>query len=318
MARPGLLNHPKFRTYCRLLGEPRPHALGYLELLWAAAYECGDPAIGDGQAVEATAEYPGVPGKLVEALCECGGDDRAGLIEVIEDRPGKYQVHDLFDHAPRYVYDRAEREAQRRVKGLTLTDVRRAAGQRGGVASGAARREAGAKQTGSKSKQIEPLASSNGAHRSKIEAKPKRGATVQQNEANRSKHEANGATPAPCNTTYYRAESAAPPSARTDSAPDFDAFWDAYPKRNGRRAGKQSCLKLWRQLKADERALVVKAAGNYAASQAARDGFARDPERFLKASWWRDWIESAGASEAQRVPSAADLAAWNPTGGCAR
>ena len=120
MARPGLAVNVKFRKAVRLLGEPRPHVRGYLEMLWETAYENGEPIIGDADAVEAAAEYPGEPGKLFDALMHCGGDGRAGFIEESSESPGQYQVHDLFDHAPDYVRKRRTRELERKDKGRRL------------------------------------------------------------------------------------------------------------------------------------------------------------------------------------------------------
>lgn len=133
MARPGLDRHVKFRRLVRILGEPRPHVRGYLELLWETAYENGQPVIGDTEAVEAAAEYPGEPGRLCDALLSCGGTGRVGFIEIATDvtdcdgtsvtsvaqpshpsSPVMFQVHDLFDHCPEYVTSRASREDERR------------------------------------------------------------------------------------------------------------------------------------------------------------------------------------------------------------
>ena len=73
--------------------------LGYMEFLWAVAYENGNPVIGDADDIEAAAEFPGERGKLTEALaCGTGG---AGLIEECPDRPGCFEIRDLYDHAPR-------------------------------------------------------------------------------------------------------------------------------------------------------------------------------------------------------------------------
>jgi|GEM_PF-1566178 len=114
MARPGLDKHVKFRRLVRILQEPEPHVRGYLELVWEVGYENGDPVLGDEEAVEAAAKYPGEPGKLFQALMACGGKDRAGFIEQVPDEPGLFQIHDLYDHAPEYVASRAAREAERR------------------------------------------------------------------------------------------------------------------------------------------------------------------------------------------------------------
>ena len=76
-------------------------------MLWEVSYETGNPVIGDAEAVEAAAEYPGEPGKLCAALLDCGGgSDRAGFLEVVPGQPGVFQVHDLWDHCPDYVRKR--------------------------------------------------------------------------------------------------------------------------------------------------------------------------------------------------------------------
>lgn len=116
MGRPGLDKNVKFRRLVRMLDEPRPHIRGYLELLWEVAYECGDPVIGDPEAVEAAAEYPGEAGKLFAALRDCGGEGRAGFVEAVPGESGIYQVHDLIDHAPEYVKKRRAREEERKDK----------------------------------------------------------------------------------------------------------------------------------------------------------------------------------------------------------
>lgn len=113
MARPGLDKHVKFRKLVRILNEPEPHVRGYLETLWEVAYEHGDPVIGDAEAIEAAAKYPGAPGKLFSALLTCGGTNRAGFIEAT-DHPDEYQIHDLLDHAPDYVKKRQKRENERK------------------------------------------------------------------------------------------------------------------------------------------------------------------------------------------------------------
>jgi hypothetical protein len=125
MARPTLFAHQKFRRLAHMLGAPDPHVTGYLELMWHVAYESGNPRLGDATDVELAAKWPGEPGKLCDAMLRCGGDGRAGFIEEDPDRPGTFQIHDLFDHAPDYVRKRGEREAERVRLGKTLSDRRR-------------------------------------------------------------------------------------------------------------------------------------------------------------------------------------------------
>lgn len=71
----------------------------------------------------------------------------------------------------------------------------------------------------------------------------------------------------------------------------FEEFWLAYPANDkGRKRGKRATCALWRKVPVDDRADLLKAAQNYAKEQL---DFIRDPERFLKQDWWRDWIEPA-------------------------
>ena len=98
--------------------------------------------------------------------------------------------------------------------------------------------------------------------------------------------------------------------------PEFQEFWNAYPNRDGRKRGKQSTLTFWKAIPAADREDLLTATANYAEASRAPEAFIRDPERFLKAGWWRDWIEAPEASEiGSRVPTDEDLANWNPTDG---
>lgn len=117
MARPGLSKHRKFKRLVKMLGEPMPHVRGYLELLWEVGYENGDPFIGDASDVALSCEFPGRPKRITDALLRCGGEGRAGFIEEAESHPGKYQIHDLFHHAPEYVLKRLKRENERQKRG---------------------------------------------------------------------------------------------------------------------------------------------------------------------------------------------------------
>lgn len=76
------------------------------------------------------------------------------------------------------------------------------------------------------------------------------------------------------------------------SYPDsFEEFWNAYPNRGGRKRGKHKTFSLWKLVPAANRQSVVQAATAYAASRESQEGYARDPERFFKDNWWRDWLE---------------------------
>jgi hypothetical protein len=79
---------------------------------------------------------------------------------------------------------------------------------------------------------------------------------------------------------------------------DFDSFWKAYPKRTGKKRGKEKAFRLWKaSVLAADRQTIIEAATNYANSDEAKRDFARDAERFLAADWWRDWITPAEPQE---------------------
>lgn len=94
-----------------------------------------------------------------------------------------------------------------------------------------------------------------------------------------------------------------PPETAKSYPEEFEAFWEAYPhNRDGRKRGKQESFAEWkRSVLATERQTAVAAAKNYAASPSVRDGFTRDPKRFLKGGFWRDFIEAAGATNGNRT-----------------
>lgn len=70
----------------------------------------------------------------------------------------------------------------------------------------------------------------------------------------------------------------------------FEIFWHSYPTRNGQKVGKSATLKLYNKLKNGERELLLQATKNYADSKTVKDGFAKDPQRFLRDNFWKDWI----------------------------
>ncbi len=136
VARPGLMDHRKFRRLVALLGVGSAQVRGHLEMLWDSAYQNGDPYIGDQTDVELAAGWLGDPGVLCKALVECGGVG-PGFIDQRPDEP-TFDVHDLFDHAPEYVKSRWRMERKRRDAGArvrkerdTLETVRNSSEQNG-------------------------------------------------------------------------------------------------------------------------------------------------------------------------------------------
>ena len=101
MAKAELIYHRKFTRLLRLLGEPRPPVIGYLELLWLRGYQTGNPVVGDALDVEAAAEFGGEPGTFARAAEDAGFIDR--------NADGTFSIHDLYEHAPDYVKKRMAR-----------------------------------------------------------------------------------------------------------------------------------------------------------------------------------------------------------------
>lgn len=75
---------------------------------------------------------------------------------------------------------------------------------------------------------------------------------------------------------------------------DFERFWKLYPARRGKKVGKGAAYSKWKSLGEESRAEIVRATVNYSRSDLARSGYARDPQRFLQARYWEDWLEDPG------------------------
>jgi len=78
-----------------------------------------------------------------------------------------------------------------------------------------------------------------------------------------------------------------------DYATFSEKWWQAYPSRNGKKVGKKESIIYLKSLKLsqEDQNLLLTATGNYSKSKIAIDGYAKDPVRFLKKDFWRDWIE---------------------------
>lgn len=75
----------------------------------------------------------------------------------------------------------------------------------------------------------------------------------------------------------------------------FELFWGAYPKRNGRRVGKKAAYERFMVLSEQDKLAAIQAAQHYADSLTPNGSsfvpYARDPERFLKNDYWREYLE---------------------------
>ena len=72
----------------------------------------------------------------------------------------------------------------------------------------------------------------------------------------------------------------------------FDKFLASYPSRNGKKSTKEESKEYFlRHIKPKDIPSLLLATENYANSRMARGNYAKDPIRFLKKNYWRDWIE---------------------------
>jgi hypothetical protein len=115
LARPGLTGHRKFKRLAKAVGSAIV-ARGCLELLWDHCYETGEDYVGTAEDIEAIVGWDGENGALTRALAEAGAPG-SGFIDAVEasdaSAVARYQVHDLWHHAPDYVRKRRERELAR-------------------------------------------------------------------------------------------------------------------------------------------------------------------------------------------------------------
>jgi phage replication O-like protein O len=92
-----------------------------------------------------------------------------------------------------------------------------------------------------------------------------------------------------------------------DSTDLFTKFWESYPKRNGKRIGKDECFKRFMLLSIGEQEQVVTASKHYFNSKVGQGGFAVDPIRFFKSrdypnGLWREWQEPESTAFTPNAP----------------
>lgn len=83
-------------------------------------------------------------------------------------------------------------------------------------------------------------------------------------------------------------------------APAFDAFWNQYPRRDGKRVGRGKAEALWAKLTDDDKRLVLVAVGHYQAACAA-GRWPMDAERWLRDrdGWAVEWQTPAAPRTGQ-------------------
>lgn len=91
-----------------------------------------------------------------------------------------------------------------------------------------------------------------------------------------------------------------PPATFPDHGlPDFQSWWESYPKRNGRRRGKKAAKALFGKIPADDRPDLMAATANYASE--TDPAYVKDPSRFLQADFWRDFLEPAEDADSAKA-----------------
>jgi hypothetical protein len=104
---------------------------------------------------------------------------------------------------------------------------------------------------------------------------------------------------------------AASPPAR--SASEFEAFWNAYPFRAGRKTDKQQAWRLFGRLAEVDLPAAIEAARNYARETQATKRIPKDPHNFLTDDYWRSWVGPPAAESSSRYvdPNSEEAQTWS-------
>jgi len=65
----------------------------------------------------------------------------------------------------------------------------------------------------------------------------------------------------------------------------FEEFWKVYPLRKGKKVGRKKSLDIFLKLNSQDYGKIIRNANNYGIN----NDFPKDPERFLKDDFWKDW-----------------------------
>lgn len=116
--------------------------------------------------------------------------------------------------------------------------------------------------------------------------------------------------PDPTRTQDQNTRDIEPPEPETPApqAARFESWWLSFPRRNGKRLGKQTARRAFAKIR--DLDALDEATAAYAAAVERGETIAKDPHRFLSADYWRDWLpdppgqESMTAAEAATAPPA--------------
>jgi hypothetical protein len=90
--------------------------------------------------------------------------------------------------------------------------------------------------------------------------------------------------------------------------PEWEAFWTSYPARNGKRLGKAEAFRFWLSMTAADRAAAAANLPNYAAA----DTIHRDPIRYLRKGFFREWDTPPVPDTARRPQPQTDISRAMP------
>ncbi|MEE8382249.1 MAG: hypothetical protein V3R78_10305, partial [Thermodesulfobacteriota bacterium] len=86
-----------------------------------------------------------------------------------------------------------------------------------------------------------------------------------------------------------------------------EKFWSLYPKRKGKKVGKPDCLEyINKKIEEPDFQSLLRATKNYSESSEVKDGFVRNPIRFLEKDFWREWIEGETVEPEEMTQSELD------------
>lgn len=89
----------------------------------------------------------------------------------------------------------------------------------------------------------------------------------------------------------------------------FDIFWSLYPTRRGKKIGKAEAEIAFSILSPADQEAVLVAVKNYAAS----DTLPKDPVRFIRKDYWREWLEPETPQPARgQVSTRSELPEYKP------
>ena len=111
-------------------------------------------------------------------------------------------------------------------------------------------------------------------------------------QANGKQNACGGSNPVPARTP----EGQEPLSTAVDPDDGFDHFWQAWPRRNGKKLAKDKAHRAWSRLTLPDRRDAYRGAKNYAAASDAEMAGAKDAFRWLQGREWDDWQEPARLS----------------------